>query len=150
MKRQFLYLTAKYFNKAYFILSFLALLSGGIIYLLFRTTDSVFFKWIGISENKSWIINVRDYTLKVGSSFPDWIVNSLPDGLWAFAYALLITGIWWRTNSNLKYVWMSSIPLLVIGFEFLQFFGIIAGTFSWTDIAFGTAGIISGIIVGIK
>jgi hypothetical protein len=79
---------------------------------------------------------------------PKWIVYSLPNGLWAFAYALLITGIWSDSKSCVKYFWMGSIPVLVLGFEILQYPGIIRGTFSMQDIALGIAGITVGIIVG--
>jgi hypothetical protein len=50
----------------------------------------------------------------------------------------------------LRYFWFASIPLLVLGYEFLQYAGVIPGTFCIQDIALGIAGIIIGIIVGIK
>jgi hypothetical protein len=74
----------------------------------------------------------------------------LPDGLWAFAYAVLITGIWIRNNSGLKYFWMSTIPVLVIGLELLQYTGMVKGTFSFQDIAFEISGLLFGIYTGIK
>ncbi|MCF6357636.1 MAG: hypothetical protein L3J54_07500, partial [Draconibacterium sp.] len=71
-------------------------------------------------------------------------------GLWAFAYSMLIVGIWSGSKSKIKYFWLATIPVLVLGFETLQYFEIIRGTFSIQDIAFGITGIIIGIIVGNK
>jgi hypothetical protein len=100
-------------------------------------------------------------SLMAGSGLLDWTAGSTsPDiipcpcicrnGLWAFAYALLITGIWSGSESWLKYFWMASIPVLVFGYEILQYFGTIPGTFCIQDLALGFGGLILGIIAGIK
>jgi hypothetical protein len=150
MKKVFHYHTAKYFKGSYFWISAIALLAGGIIYILFRTSEPGFFKWIRAAGLDNLLIFARNSSLSLTPILPKWIVYSLPNGLWAFAYALLITGIWSDSKSWLKYFWMASIPVLVLGFEILQYPGIIRGTFSIQDIALGIAGIAVGIIVGIK
>jgi len=150
MKRVFLYQTAKYFKGFYFLLSAIALLSGGIIYILFRTSEPAFFNWISAVGLDGWLNFARNSSLSVSPFLPEWIVYSLPNGLWAFAYALLITTIWSDSKFWLKYFWMASIPLLVLGFEILQLTGIIPGTFCIQDIALGIAGLTFGIIVGTK
>ncbi len=137
MKKEFLYLSAKYFNRCYICLSVLALLLGGVIYILFRASEPVFFNWIGAVGLDSWLNLARSRSLSSSLHLPAWIVFSLPNGLWAFAYAFLITGIWWGSKSWLKYFWMASIPLLVLGYEILQYAGIIPGTFCMQDIALG-------------
>jgi hypothetical protein len=43
---------------------------------------------------------------------------------------------------------MASIPVLVLGYEFLQYAGIIRGTFSIPDLVIGLAGLALGIVVG--
>jgi hypothetical protein len=128
--------------------SLVALSLGGIIYILFRTSEPVFFNWIRSAGLESWLNFVRNSSLSLNRLLPGWIVYSLPNGLWSFAYALLITGIWAESKSRLKYFWMATIPVLVIGFEILQGAGMIPGTFCLQDIAFGTAGIISGVLSG--
>jgi hypothetical protein len=130
------------------LLCLVALLSGGIIYVLFRSSEPVFFSWIRSAGLESWLSFVRNSSLSLNRFLPEWVIYSLPNGLWAFAYAMLITGIWAESKSRLKYFWMASIPVLVIGFEILQGTGIIPGTFCLYDIAFGTAGIISGVLSG--
>jgi hypothetical protein len=150
MKRVFLHQTAKYFKGIYFWLSAIALLAGGIIYILFRTSRPAFFNWISAFGLEKWLNIARQSTLSQNLYLPKWIVFSLPNGLWAFAYALLITTIWSDSKSWLKYFWMASIPLLVLGFEILQYPKIIPGTFCIQDLALGIAGLTIGIIVGTK
>ena len=93
---------------------------------------------------------VRDHSLSSSLFIPEWFIFSLPNGLWAFAYALLITSIWSGSKSWLRHLWMASIPILVVGYEVLQYEGLIPGTFSLQDIVFGMAGLIVGIIIGTK
>jgi hypothetical protein len=150
MKRIFLHQTAKYFMSPYFWLSAIALLAGGIIYILFRTSEPVFFNWIRAAGLDSWLSFARNDSLSLTPYLPGWVVYSLPNGLWAFAYALLITAIWSGSKSPLRYFWMASIPLLVPGYEILQLAGIIPGTFCIQDIAFGIFGLTVGIFIGIK
>jgi hypothetical protein len=150
MKRVSLYRTVKYFKGSYFCLSAIALLAGGIIYILFRTSKPVFFNWISSVGLDGWLNSARNRSLSLTPLLPDWIVFSLPNGLWAFAYALLITAIWSGSKSPLRYFWMASIPLLVLGYEILQLAGIIPGTFCIQDVALGIAGSTIGIIVGTK
>jgi hypothetical protein len=44
---------------------------------------------------------------------------------------------------------MTSIPVLVLGFEFFQYTGIVRGTFCIQDMVLGMAGIITGIFSGL-
>jgi hypothetical protein len=136
-------------SRLYILLCALALLLGGMIYILFRASEPVFFHWIRFAGFDSWFNFARSKCLFLRLVLPKWIVYSLPDGLWAFAYALLITGIWKGSKSRLKYFWIASIPLLVIGFEILQYTEIIPGTFCMQDIALGMAGMTTGILTGI-
>jgi hypothetical protein len=126
-----------------------ALLLGGIIYVLLYSSQPAFLAWIPKAGFKNWLNVARHSTLASGLHLPQWIIYSLPDGLWAFAYALLITGIWNRSNSRIKYFWMSTIPVLVIGFEILQYTGRIKGTFSFMDIAFEISGLLIGIYTAV-
>jgi hypothetical protein len=150
MKKQFLYLSVNYYNRFYIYLSILALLLGVIIYILFRTSEPVFFNWIRAVGSDRWFNIARQKSLSLNLLLPEWIVFSLPNGLWAFSYALLITGIWSGRKSWLRTFWMASIPVLVLGFEILQYAEVIPGTFCMNDIAMGIAGLTIGIMVGIK
>jgi len=129
-------------------LSAIAMCTGGLIYILLRPSEYVFFGWISMAGFDHWISPARSLSPAFSQLFPDWIIFSLPNGLWAFAYALLITRIWSGSNSWLKYFWMASIPIIVLGFELLQYPRIIPGTFCIQDIVFGVLGLVLGIFIG--
>lgn len=138
------------FYRFYICLPVIAIFFGGIIYILFRPSEHVFFNWIRAAGFTHLLSVIRHNTFFTGLHLPGWIVFSLPNGLWAFAYAFLITAIWSGSQSWLKYFWMASIPLLVLGYEMLQYKEFIPGTFCMQDITLGTAGLILGIIIGLK
>jgi hypothetical protein len=138
------------FHGLYICLSALALLFGGMIYILFRPSEPVFFNWILDAGFDTWFNMTRHGSLPLGHLLPGWFVYSLPNGFWAFAYALIITAIWSGSKSWLKYIWMATIPILVLGYEMLQYPGIIPGTFCIQDMALGIAGMVTGIIIGLK
>ena len=107
-----------------------------------RPSDFVFFRWIettGLPVN--WIARARDHLFSGSPPLPAWIIYSLPGGLWAFAYTVLILTIWKNNRSRVKYFWMATIPALVVGFESLQLTGIVPGTFCLQDMMLGIAGI---------
>ncbi len=137
------------FYRLYICLSALALFFGGLIYILFRTSDFIFFNWIRAAGLGKWFNLARSYSLS-SSPLPDWLIFSLPDGLFAFAYALLITGIWAGSKSWLRYFWMASIPVFILGYELMQYAGIVKGTFCIQDLVMETTGLFTGIIIGLK
>jgi hypothetical protein len=135
-------------NRFHIPLGFLALLLGALIYILFRSSEPVFFTWIPGIDLGNLFSTIRSATTTISPSLPEWVVYSLPGGLWAFGYAVLITGIWNGSRSWLRIFWMATIPVLVAGYEILQYAGIIPGVFSAQDIALGMAGLIIGIWIG--
>ncbi|MBE0655394.1 MAG: hypothetical protein IH594_16455 [Bacteroidales bacterium] len=142
--------SSDYSRRISVLISVFALLSGGFIYFFFRSPDYEFVRWIRTLDFDPWFNLAKKDPFPQNLLIREWAVFSLPNGLWAFAYALLITMIWWGSKSLLKYLWLGTIPLLVLGFEALQLTGTIPGTFCSQDIAFGIAGLTSGIMTGIK
>jgi len=150
MKTKILYFSRKNWTELCIYLCAIALITGGIIYLLFRPNEALFFRWMRTLGFNSLISYFRQISLSINLNLPEWVVYSLPNGLWAFAYALLITLIWADSKSRFRYFWIASIPILVLGFEILQFAGTIPGTFCFQDIIHGIAGMTLGIILGSK
>ena len=120
------------------LLATAAILGGSAIYLLLRPRELLFFQWIGLRD-PGWLSR---FTL------PDWIIYSLPDGLWAFACALLISALWSDSRTRLRIFWLAVIPVFVLGFECSQLLPQIPGTFDPVDIAFCCAGLVLGICIG--
>jgi hypothetical protein len=116
--------------------SFLTLLVGGLIYILFRTSTLKMFSWyetIGLGE----LTNVmRKMTFQFSDKIPEWILFSLPDGLWIFSYVSLMLFIWQNSVSIKNIFWISIIPILAIGSELGQLFGLVIGTFDIADLLF--------------
>jgi hypothetical protein len=129
-----------------YALSAVSVFLGGVIYILYRPEKAGFFKVFDFIGLEKWSDLVREKTISVGQYLPEWFVYTLPNGLWAFAYSLLIMTIWRRSKSLLKYFWFATIPVLIFGFELLQSTGTIPGTFATGDIISGFAGIIAGIL----
>ena len=133
-----------------FLIFVFAILSGGLIYILLRPAEPDFFNWFKSVGLEDLLFKIRQYSLSFNRYVPDWFIYSLPNGLWALSYSLIITAIWWNSKSRLKFFWMASIPVLVFGFEIFQSVEILNGTFCIGDIAFGVLGILAGIVLGIK
>ncbi|EID73846.1 hypothetical protein [Imtechella halotolerans] len=121
-------------KKQFFFGSFLTLIGGGLIYVMFRTSTLKMFGWfetIGLDRLTNVI---RKLTFKFAVELPDWILFSLPDGLWIFSYVSLMLAIWQNSVSPKNTLWILLIPILVIGSEIGQLFGFVIGTFDFADL----------------
>jgi len=125
------------------------LIIGSLIYILWRSDTIRIFDWLNLIGLSITVERLRGLSMLIYPYIPEWVVYSLPNGLWAFSYAFLITIIWWRNESYVKYFWLGSIPILGLGYESLQFRGVIQGTFCWQDLILCILGIGSGVITGI-
>lgn len=131
----------------FLLLPAFALILGGSIYMYLRPSEHVFFNWIRIIGLENLLSPGKLPSNSL--NFPDWFIYSLPNGLWAFAYASLITWIWAGSKSWIRIPWMVSVPLIVFGFEIFQYFNIIRGTACWQDLVAGLLGICLGVYLGI-
>ncbi|HLO60749.1 MAG TPA: hypothetical protein VK179_18505 [Bacteroidales bacterium] len=122
---------------------FIALTVGTFIYLFFRSSPPSFTQWPVFSFFHKWSPYKPHY-------IPSWLIGSLPDFLWSFGYSVIITGLWSKHHGKTRYLWLASVPLLVLGFEVLQFFSVLPGTYSNADLFSGFAGMVSGFFIGIK
>lgn len=110
------------------------LLVGGLIYILFRTSSLKMFAWYETIGLSSLTIALRKLTFPFAPKIPEWILFSLPDGLWIFSYVSLMLCIWNNTVSFKNLFWILIIPFLAIGSEIGQGLGLIPGTFDLADL----------------
>ena len=75
-------------------------------------------------------------TLTQKAFLPDWLLFSLPDGLWVFSYVSLILLLWDNRLNGYNSFWVFLIPFLAIASEFGQLLGFVSGTFDITDLIF--------------
>lgn len=128
------------------LIASVALLLGGLIYLALRPTHPLFLDWLAPPDPEGWIGQVRSAATPLAALLPALFVYSLPQGLWAFAYALIITALWGDSipHSRWGFFWIGSILLVASGFEILQFFGVIIGTACPQDLISGLIGSAAG------
>ena len=150
MKIKFHPLSVSFLSRICTCLSAFAILTGGIIYILFRASEPLFFRWLNVAEFEHWLAVIRQHSLNHDPVLSEWIVFSLPKVLWAFDYALVITSIWSGSRSWIRFLWLASIPVLVWGYELFQYAGILPGTFCFQDLALGSLGLATVIMAGLK
>lgn len=127
----------------------LAIIAGGLVYIFCRPGDFQFFEWINSLGFGNLLSTLRSHPLPAVLNLPDWFCYSLPDGLWAFAYTLIILTIWSGSKSVARYFWYASIPLFVLGSELLQLSGTVRGTFTLNDIFWLSLGLLAGALTSI-
>ena len=109
-----------------------SLLAGAVIYLLFRSKNLLGFELLNRIGVGPWADRMRSYTADV--RLPDVVVNSLPGGLWALGYILVIDSIFGHQSRSTRIVWASVIPLLGVCSEVIQGVGLLPGVFDLWDL----------------
>ena len=122
-------------NRLYlFFLSTAYLLIGSTIYITARPKTLLLFDWsnkIGISP---WINYIRN-SLSFINSFPDWLIYSLPNGLWLSSLITAIYAIWLNDNKNAE-IYSYSFIAIALFIELGQLGKIVIGNFDLMDIVF--------------
>ncbi|WEK68742.1 MAG: hypothetical protein P0Y62_12885 [Candidatus Chryseobacterium colombiense] len=121
------------------VIFFLPIISGGLIYIIFRTEKLIMFRWFEYFSLSDGINLIKK--LKNIYSFPSWFIYNLPDGLWIFSYTAISLEIWKHSITKQNIFWIFSIPLIAVLSEIFQLFKIIPGTFDFIDIIFYLSGI---------
>ena len=92
---------------------------GCLIYTLFRTDYLIYNKFLG---------NLFTPLTSADTFLERVIIFSLPGGLWAMSYSILIFHI--RKNKNFRtIIWSLIIPFIGVFSEISQFYFLIPGTF---------------------
>lgn len=113
---------------------FASILLGGLIYICYRTTDLLMFKWLNNLNLSSAIFNFRNYAKVYKIKNSDWIIYSLPDGLWMFSFITIILYIWRNTITRKNIVWIIVMPIIALTTELSQKYHLIKGTYDSNDI----------------
>ena len=109
-----------------------SLLTGAVIYLLFRSKNLLGFELLDRIGMEPWADRIRSYTADV--KLPDVVVYSLPGGIWALGYILVIDSIFGNQSRSTRTLWASVIPLLGVFSEVLQGDGLLPGVFDPWDL----------------
>ena len=108
-------------------------ITGGMIYLFFRSDTLILFRWCRLLRLDNLVNSMRESQV-ANLELPNWIVFNLPDGLWLLAYLLVVDVVWGFRLSCQSVLWLSVLPVVAIGSEVLQHFNIVIGTFDPLDL----------------
>ena len=128
-------------------LSILSIVFGGVIYIAFRSSSIILFKWIDYIVFTDLVENFRQITLPYTECLPDWFLYCLPDGLWMFSYSSIVLVIWKQRITKYSLLWLLSLPIISIMFEVLQYYDYFQGTFDILDIIFYILGSLLPILI---
>lgn len=112
---------------------FLVFLLGVLIYLLFRSESIRVFDYLTYVKLDKPLSIIRSFTLPLTQFIPDWIIYSLPDGLWLFSFSLIISEIWNKEDNIRFWFWTLLLPFTAIIWELGQALHVVSGTFDWID-----------------
>jgi hypothetical protein len=80
------------------------------------------------------MLSLRAYLAGVKHLIPGFILYSLPDGLWVYAFTSLMGCIWFRApRSSAKLFWTLLPASMAVVAEIGQGFRLVPGTFDWAD-----------------
>ena len=113
--------------------SALMLLAGGTIYVLLRSRQTLINVLIDAS-GASGIESAREIAAKW--TIPEWIIYSLPGGLWSTAYILLIHALTMGERSGRRLLWASLIPVIGVLSEQMQHHELLPGVADRWDVFF--------------
>ena len=123
----------------------LPLLIGGGIYIGFRSESLLLFQWIEYIGGINLVLELRSLVTDI--SLPDWILYSLPDALWLYAFAYSILLIWNKQISRTSLACLAIVFIIGIGHELGQFYGIISGTFDPLDLVLSILALLLPLII---
>jgi hypothetical protein len=105
----------------------------------FRSTRLRLFGWLeslGSGFAISWLRSTLAHTRE---QLPDWVLYSLPDGLWLFSLLLFLC-LLWRGDERVTQQLQLAVTLGAVAHEAAQAAWPTTGTFSWGDMtAYGLA-----------
>jgi hypothetical protein len=110
------------------------LLIGGGIYLLWRDPSLLMFRWTDALWGSVWLDPVRQVVSPARPFLPDWLLFSVPDGAWVYAYVAFFGRLWREGPAWARHFWTWLGPALAIGGELGQIVGWVPGTWDPLDV----------------
>ena len=112
----------------------LPLVFGGCIYVLWRSTSLLMFRWFDAAGLSPAIEDARLVAACVRSHLPGWFLYSVPDAAWVSCGVLLFAAIWSGSCHPARHFWLLLAPSLALGGEFAQLLRLLPGTFDIADV----------------
>lgn len=146
MKKVFL--EKRSLNKIFIVLASFAL--AVLIYLLFRSRKLFYYQIVELMNLDSHVGSIRKVVWVYRKHIPNWVIYSLPDGLWLFSMgvSILHNRVFYKKAQNI----FNIIFFTMIGIEVFQGIygghGTFIGTFDGADVICYTIGYVMASILG--
>ena len=114
------------------LVALLLILTGGMIYVLYRPENLLLFRVTDSLGITPLIDMLRSNSSRV--MLPSFIVNSLPAGLWTASYLLMMYITTKFHTRRIRLMLALPLPISAIVLEFMQLLGWCPGTFDIYDL----------------
>lgn len=114
------------------LVALLLILTGGMIYVLYRPENLLLFRVTDSLGITPLIDVLRSNSSRV--MLPSFIVNSLPAGLWTASYLLMMYITTKFHTRRIRFMLALPLPISAIVLEFMQLLGWCPGTFDIYDL----------------
>ncbi|MEF3695532.1 hypothetical protein [Desulfolutivibrio sp.] len=128
-------------------LAFLSLALGGMMYIALRQDTPVFAVFLADIGFEGWIAAFRRTFASFRKILPDVLLYSAPNAFWSFSYTLIMMDIWWQDTSRARHFWLATTPVVVFGWELLQYRRLAPGTGCPEDLIFSFLGLSAGFLM---
>ncbi|MBN1634755.1 MAG: hypothetical protein JW917_11370 [Ignavibacteria bacterium] len=128
----------------------ISIITGGLIYILFRTDSLVMFGWFEQLRVSEFIYHIRDADLFPQINSFKTLINTVPGGLWTFSFTSFLLFIWNLEITNRNIIYFISVLSAAVASEILQLTGLIPGTFNYFDIISYIAGTILPLLIHLR
>lgn len=119
---------------AVFLEVVLPIVVGGIIYLGLRAESLLMFQWAEALHIVPMVDALRDSLGPLRKTLPEFVLYSLPDGLWGYSMGMAQALIWQKAPNKWSWILVGGVPALAFFGEIGQAVDIVPGTFCWNDL----------------
>jgi hypothetical protein len=113
-------------------IALMPVLLGGLIYLLYRPKNIILFEVLNKLSGSTIVDMVRNKAEHV--HLPDFVVYSLPAGLWTASYLMAMYLCTKQLNKKMRLSLALPLPISAVVLEVMQKFGLCPGIFDICDL----------------
>ncbi len=107
---------------------------GAVIYVLWRCDDLNLFRWIDAVGLEDAARDARSAASPLRPRLPDFILFSVPDGAWAYAWSAHFHRLHLGGARRLRLLWALAGPCALVASELGQALHLVPGTFDPLDL----------------
>lgn len=107
---------------------------GAAIYVLFRSPRLRVFEWLEAMGLGAAVPAVRAWARPAAEHLPEWLLYSVPDGLWVYGLTASLALVWRGEPARARRAWVCVGIALGVGGELGQLAGVVPGVFDAADL----------------